>query len=58
MERLYFSCPNSGTQIDVGIESELGTLLRIRENRVRAHCPVCGDWHEWTVAEAHLAKAA
>jgi predicted RNA-binding Zn-ribbon protein involved in translation (DUF1610 family) len=58
VERLYFSCPNSGREIDVGIESELGTLLRIRHNRVRARCPHCAEWHEWTVADAHLAKAA
>jgi predicted RNA-binding Zn-ribbon protein involved in translation (DUF1610 family) len=58
VERLYFSCPSSGHEIDVGIESELGTLLRIRDNRVRARCPHCGEWHEWTVADAHLAKAA
>ena len=58
MERLYFPCPNSGRDVDVGIESELGTLLRIRDRRVRASCRHCGEWHEWTVADAHLAKAA
>jgi hypothetical protein len=58
MERLYFACPNGGQKIDVGIESELGTLLRIRDEKVRARCPACGEWHEWSVGDAHLEKAA
>ena len=54
MERLLFVCPNSGRDVDVGIESELDTLLRIRMNRVRAKCPACGAWHEWRVRDAQL----
>jgi hypothetical protein len=58
MERLLFICPNTGRDVDVGIESELDTLLRIRQNRVRAKCPACGAWHEWRVRDAQLNKAA
>lgn len=58
MERLYFVCPNSGRDVDVGIDSELDTLLRIRRNRLRAKCPVCGENHEWQVREAKLEQAA
>jgi predicted RNA-binding Zn-ribbon protein involved in translation (DUF1610 family) len=58
MERLVFHCPNTGQEVDVGIESELQTLLRIRTNLVRAHCPICGERHEWLVRDAQLAKAA
>ena len=58
MEQLYFVCPNTDRPIDVGIESELNTLLRIRHKLVRAHCPVCGEVHEWRVADAQLPKAA
>jgi len=43
MERLYFRCPVTGEEIDVGIESELGTLLRIRRSAVHAWCPLCGQ---------------
>ena len=43
MERLHFDCPNTGETIDVGIESELETLLRIRNKRVLARCPLCGE---------------
>jgi predicted RNA-binding Zn-ribbon protein involved in translation (DUF1610 family) len=58
MERLHFDCPNTGEVIDVGIESELDTLLRIRDKRVLARCPRCGERHEWRVADAQLQKAA
>ncbi len=58
MERLHFDCPNTGEVIDVGIESELDTLLRIRDKRVLARCPRCGECHEWRVADAQLQQAA
>lgn len=54
MERLYFVCPNTGQDIDVGIDSELDTLLRIRSNHVLARCPACGERHDWQVREAKL----
>ncbi|HYS47419.1 MAG TPA: hypothetical protein VEM36_01450 [Xanthobacteraceae bacterium] len=58
MERLYFICPQTGREIDVGIETELRTLLRIRAAPVRARCPHCGAEHVWTVRDARLARAA
>jgi transcription elongation factor Elf1 len=58
MERLNFVCPTTGQDIDVGIESELQTLLRIRNNRVLARCPVCRERHQWEVSEAKLLQAA
>jgi predicted RNA-binding Zn-ribbon protein involved in translation (DUF1610 family) len=58
MERLHFSCPETGQVIDVGIDSELDTLLRIRDSLVMARCPACGVRHEWRVCEAQLQQAA
>jgi hypothetical protein len=58
MERLYFVCPTTGREIDAGIETELETLLRIRLNKVRMLCPLCGWRHEWSVNEAQLETAA
>lgn len=58
MERLYFKCPKTGQSVDVGIESDVGTLLRIRTKHVTASCPVCGDQHEWAISDARLEKAA
>ena len=58
MERLVFTCPRTGKDLDVGIESELQTLLRIRTNKIVARCPHCGQRHEWRVLDGQLAKAA
>ena len=58
MQRLHFVCPNTGETIDVGIESELETLLRIRNKRILARCPQCSERHEWRVADAQLQHAA
>jgi hypothetical protein len=56
MERLFFTCPRTGHVIDVGIESELQTLLRIRGHKLRARCTACGEEHEWLVSDAQLAE--
>ncbi len=58
MERLVFVCPATRLPVDVGIESEIGTLLRIRSKLVTARCRACGQWHEWPVLDAWLATAA
>lgn len=42
MERLFFLCPNTRRTVDVGVETDIDTLLRIRTNKVRAECPACG----------------
>jgi len=58
MEHLIFVCPTTRRQVDSGVESEIGTLLRIRDQTVRVRCDACGEWHEWHVRDAFLAKAA
>jgi hypothetical protein len=58
MERLIFVCPVTRKGVDVGIESEISTLLRIRGKTVRASCQACGQMHEWPVGDAWLATAA
>jgi hypothetical protein len=58
VERLLFTCPATRRAVDVGIETEIGTLLRIKSEIVRARCPACGQIHEWKVREAALPKAA
>ena len=59
MERLVFICPRTGKKVDVGIQSELQTFLRIRANKVVvARCPCCAQRHEWLVRDAELANAA
>ena len=58
MERLHFACPKTGQDVDVGIDSDIDTLLRIRNNHVLAKCPRCGERHDWEIAEARLPHAA
>ena len=58
MEHLHFVCPKTGRDIDVGIDSELETLLRIRSNHVLARCPVCGEEHVWRASESRRMRAA
>ncbi len=57
MDRLYFACPVTGRKVDVGIESEIETVLRIRAEHVVARCPHCGEQHDWLVRDAYLGKA-
>lgn len=57
MEHLIFVCPTTGREIDSGVESEIGTLLRIRQQNVRVLCPACGEWHDWPVRDAFLTSA-
>lgn len=58
MESLIFRCPSTGKPVDSGIETEIGTLLRIRRAMARSRCPACGEIHEWPVRDAYLAEAA
>jgi hypothetical protein len=58
MEHLIFVCPTTRQEVDSGVESEISTLLRIRHRTMRALCPACGQWHEWPVRDAFLARAA
>jgi hypothetical protein len=41
MEHLIFVCPTTGRTVDSGVETEIGTLLRIRQHKVRVLCPAC-----------------
>jgi len=58
MERLFFVCPKTRRTIDVGVTTEIGTLLRIKSKRLNGRCPACGRTHEWTVRDAMLPQAA
>ncbi len=58
MENLAFICPTTRRQVDIGVTTEISTLLRIRLRMVRARCPACGETHEWPVRDAWLTKAA
>jgi len=58
MERLFFICPTTRRTVDVGISTEIGTLLRIKSRILRGECRACRQVHEWVVSEAVLRHAA
>jgi len=58
VENLAFVCPNTRERVEIGVATEIGTLLRIRSRVVRATCPACGETHEWPVRDAWLVQAA
>jgi hypothetical protein len=58
MEHLYFVCPQTGRKVDAGIETDLETLLRIKSKNIELACPICGERHQWRIADAQLIKAA
>ena len=58
MEHLIFVCPTTGHEVDSGVESEIGTLLRIREQTIRAHCPPAASGTSGRCATPSCAKAA
>jgi hypothetical protein len=43
MERLFFICPDTRRTVDVGVATEIGTLLRIKSETLRARCRACGN---------------
>jgi transcription elongation factor Elf1 len=58
VERLLFVCPRTEKLVDIGVASELQTLLRIKTNTVRIRCAWCGERHQWKIRDAQLARAA
>jgi two-component sensor histidine kinase len=50
MNTLRFQCPNTGREVDSGIN----THRHARLFTVRLRCPICEDLHEWRVADGSL----
>jgi two-component sensor histidine kinase len=47
---LRFKCPNTGREIDSGINKPWSTRLV----SIRVRCPICESFHDWQVADATL----
>jgi two-component sensor histidine kinase len=47
---LRFKCPNTGREIDSGINKPWSTRLI----SIRVRCPICESFHDWQVADATL----
>jgi hypothetical protein len=50
IEPLRFQCPNTGREVDSGINTPLSTRLI----SIRVGCPICENFHDWQVADATL----
>jgi two-component sensor histidine kinase len=50
IEPLRFQCPNTGREVDSGINTPLSTRLI----SIRVRCPICENFHDWQVADATL----
>jgi two-component sensor histidine kinase len=47
---LRFQCPNTGCEVDSGINKPRSTRLI----SIRVRCPICDKFHDWKVADATL----
>jgi len=47
---LRFQCPNTGREVDSGINKPWNTRLI----NIRVRCPICENFHDWQVADATL----
>jgi predicted RNA-binding Zn-ribbon protein involved in translation (DUF1610 family) len=53
-----FSCPNTGGEIDPGIEDIEHTEAALRFTALYVRCAHCGEHHEIKIEEAALNEAA
>jgi two-component sensor histidine kinase len=49
-DTLRFQCPNTGREVDSGINKPWNTRLI----SIRVRCPICENFHDWGVADATL----
>jgi predicted RNA-binding Zn-ribbon protein involved in translation (DUF1610 family) len=53
-----FFCPNTGGEIDPGIEDIEAADAAARFTALNVRCPHCGDHHEIKIEDAALNEAA
>jgi hypothetical protein len=58
MGALTFACPETGKDIETGIETDQDTLKRVQEVNMRVRCRHCGREHAFQVEDGHIAAAA
>jgi hypothetical protein len=49
MPSLIFRCPNTGNEVDSGIQIGDPRSPLIRTSSFRTRCPFCGEIHEWPI---------
>lgn len=58
MVALIFICPQTGRQIETGIETDEDTLARVQRISMRVQCEHCGRQHQFHVEDGRLSDAA
>src|SRR5258707_565469 len=51
MGALLFRSPRTEHEVDIGIETDPGSLSTIRFFSVRGYCPHCRDTHDWNISD-------
>ena len=54
MARVTITCPKTGRQVYAGLNLDWSGLEALAEVEHSFDCPVCGETHRWTRAEADL----
>jgi len=55
MGHLTFRCPKSGTDFRTGFQAQSTDLRDLpKDAKINLHCRVCGDHHEFRLAEARV----
>ena len=54
MSAIMITCPDTGIDVPVGIETDEASFQKIPNTAATTACPACGKAHNWTVSEAWL----
>ena len=55
MGELTFRCPKTGKEFRSGFRAQPAELKALpKDAKINLRCQVCGDHHEFNIAEAHI----
>ena len=52
MAHLVFRCPNTGRELDSGLDEAQADVSLVHDYSTRIRCPFCGRQHKWEVAQS------
>ena len=54
MSAIMITCPDTGIDVPVGIDTDAASFKKIPETVATTKCPACGKVHQWNVSDAKL----
>ena len=54
---VVIKCPETDTEVSVGIQMDLHTFDLLPTEQVILKCPACGNRHAWSKKDAYLSLA-